>query len=626
MASKKKKPKPSAPKKVPKRSPPPSAPVSAPALEHAAEEITSPRPGTPFPVVGIAASAGGLDAFKKFFAAMPAESGAAFVCIPHLDPTHRSLMAELMARHTTMPVVEAKDKQRVQPNHVYIIPPNKYMTIANAALNLTGPVERGTASTPIDLFLRSLADDAQERAVCVIFSGTGAHGSLGLKAIKAAGGMAMVQDPKTAEYDRMPYNAVATGGADVVLPPEELPAALVNYLRHSYVNGARRLAVTGDGQAAVEEASENRIDGGGVAVVDITDRKLLEEQGQRLNEELERRIQERTAELRDSEQMMRSILAAAAEAMVVIDEKGIVHTFNKAAERMFGYQAHEVVGSDVTMLAAASMRQLFETGFWRHATVASDRRETEGRRKDGSTFPMELAISETRVGGRRIFPGVVRDISQRRELEREIVGIAANEQRRIGQDLHDGVGQELTGLALLARNLLEEVKTACPDEVELSEKIVAGLKRVLGQVRALSQGLLPVEVDSEGLMNALQGLAGRISDQAGIKCTFTCDQPVQMEDNTVATHLYRIAQEAVANALTHGKAKKIDIGLNASSGFLRLTIEDDGRGIQLPVKSDGLGLKLMQYRANLIGANCQVESGDGRGTLVTCVLYRGEEK
>ena len=154
------------------------------------------------PVAGLVASAGGLDAFKKFFAAMPADSGIAFVLIPHLDPQHESLMVELLARHTSMPVVEAADGMAVEANHVYIIPPNKNMTIAGGVLRLTGPVERGSWQTSIDLFLRSLADDQLEKAICIILSGTGSHGTLGLKAVKAAGGMAMVQDPATADYPR----------------------------------------------------------------------------------------------------------------------------------------------------------------------------------------------------------------------------------------------------------------------------------------------------------------------------------------------------------------------------------------------------------------------------------------
>ena len=138
-----------------------------------------------------------------------------------------------------MPVVEATDGMAVEANRVYILPPNKYMTISGGVLRLTGPVERSGPQTSIDLFLRSLADDKQEKAICIILSGTGSHGSLGLKAVKAVGGMAMVQDPSTAEYPRMPESAIATGLADYVLPVEKMPEALIKYVQHYYVNGAK---------------------------------------------------------------------------------------------------------------------------------------------------------------------------------------------------------------------------------------------------------------------------------------------------------------------------------------------------------------------------------------------------
>jgi two-component system CheB/CheR fusion protein len=192
-------------------------------------------------VAGIGASAGGLDAFKRFFAAMPPDSGIAFVLVPHLDPAHESFMVELLARHTRMPVVEAENDMPVEANHVYIIPPNKYMTIHGGVLRLTGPVERHTSQTSIDLFLRSLADDQQERSICIIFSGTGSHGTLGLKVVKAAGGMAMVQEPATAAYPRMPQSAIATGLADYVLPVEQMPEALLKYVQHAHVNGGTRI-------------------------------------------------------------------------------------------------------------------------------------------------------------------------------------------------------------------------------------------------------------------------------------------------------------------------------------------------------------------------------------------------
>ena len=190
-----------------------------------------------FPIVGIGASAGGLDAFKRLFGAMPADSGMAFVLIPHLDPTHESLMVELLAKQTAMPVREAEDGMAIEPNRVYIIPPNKYLAITNRQLKLTVPTERRGLQTAIDFSLRSLATDQQENAIGIILSGTGSHGTAGLKEIKLAGGMLMVQQPETAEYDQMPRSAIATGLVDFVLPPEEMPEVLVKFATHPYLNG-----------------------------------------------------------------------------------------------------------------------------------------------------------------------------------------------------------------------------------------------------------------------------------------------------------------------------------------------------------------------------------------------------
>ena len=229
--------------------PEPARPVSVPEPSDdsppaAADEdaLASERGRPELPVAGLVASAGGLDAFKKFFDAMPADSGIAFVLIPHLDPTHASLMVDLLTRRTSMPVVEAAEGMAVEANCVYIIPPNKDMTIAGGALRLTGPVERSSWQTSIDLFLRSLADDQLEKAIAIILSGTGSHGTLGLKAVKAAGGMALVQDPKTAGYPSMPESASATGLADYVLPVEQLPESLVKYVRHFHAHGGRVVA------------------------------------------------------------------------------------------------------------------------------------------------------------------------------------------------------------------------------------------------------------------------------------------------------------------------------------------------------------------------------------------------
>jgi two-component system, chemotaxis family, CheB/CheR fusion protein len=195
-----------------------------------------------FPIVGIVASAGGLDAFKKFFLAMPPDSGMAFVLIPHLDPTHESLMVELLGKMTSMSVVEAEHDINVLANCVYIIPPGTFMAITNGRLQLSEPPKQHAWETSIDFFLRSLALDQKERAIGIVLSGTGSHGAMGIREIKLAGGMAMAQQPETAEYDQMPTNAIATGQVDCVLPPERMPAALTKHVEQPYLNKGGEVA------------------------------------------------------------------------------------------------------------------------------------------------------------------------------------------------------------------------------------------------------------------------------------------------------------------------------------------------------------------------------------------------
>jgi two-component system CheB/CheR fusion protein len=186
-------------------------------------------------VVGVGASAGGLAAFQALLGAMPPASGMAFVLVPHLDPTHQSLMVELLARVTAMQVSEATDRQRVVPDHVYVIPPGKSMTIRAGKLRLAKPSQKRGSETAIDDFLASLAADCRDGAVGIVMSGTGNHGSRGLAAIKQHGGMVIVQRPETAAYDSMPRSAIATGVADLVLAPDEMPEALLACASHPFV-------------------------------------------------------------------------------------------------------------------------------------------------------------------------------------------------------------------------------------------------------------------------------------------------------------------------------------------------------------------------------------------------------
>lgn len=198
-------------------------------------------PGHPLPIVGIGASAGGLEAFEKFFTNMPADSGMAFVLIQHLDPTHKSMLAELVKRYTAMNVYEVEDGMKVEANCIYTIPPNRDMALFRGRLQLMEPVAPRGARAPIDYFLRSLANDQGEYAIAVILSGTGSEGAQGVRTIKGAGGLVMIQDPGSARYDGMPLNAIATGLSDYILPPEEMPSTLVKYVEHAFGVGHKAL-------------------------------------------------------------------------------------------------------------------------------------------------------------------------------------------------------------------------------------------------------------------------------------------------------------------------------------------------------------------------------------------------
>jgi two-component system CheB/CheR fusion protein len=196
------------------------------------EQLDLPEPSA-VRVVAMGASAGGLEAFELFFRNMPVDSGLAFVVIQHLDPTHKSILNEIIGRYTTMKVTEVTEGVDIEKNQVYIIPPNRDLVILNGRLHTIEPSTRRGFRQPVDFFFRNLALEFKERAIGIVLSGTGSEGGLGSRAIKGEGGMIMVQAPETAKYDGMPRNAIATGLADFILPPERMPEQLIAYIRHS---------------------------------------------------------------------------------------------------------------------------------------------------------------------------------------------------------------------------------------------------------------------------------------------------------------------------------------------------------------------------------------------------------
>ena len=222
-------------------------PEEAVAPEEKGEVEAEPQEEPDFPIVGIGASAGGLEAFEQFFTNIPddkvAETGMAFVLVQHLDPDHKSILVDLVKRYTKMKVFEVKDGMAVQPNCTYIIPPNRDMAILHGKLHLMEPVIHRSLKLPIDSFFRSMAQDMGHHAICIILSGTGTDGTLGLRAIKGAGGMAMAQSPESAGYDGMPRSAITTGMVDYILPPHEMPRQLISYAKHAF-NRVAKIGIT----------------------------------------------------------------------------------------------------------------------------------------------------------------------------------------------------------------------------------------------------------------------------------------------------------------------------------------------------------------------------------------------
>jgi PAS domain S-box-containing protein len=328
-------------------------------------------------------------------------------------------------------------------------------------------------------------------------------------------------------------------------------------------------------------------------------------------------------ELQEERNFVSAILDTVGALVVVLDGEGHILRFNPACELTTGYSMKEVQGKclwDLFLVAEEADR--FKTVFelLRTDLLPRDYQSCWVTRHGDQRL---IAWTSTLLPGSGdtsnyiIATGI--DITERKHLEKAILDISAREQRRIGQDLHDGLGQHLTGIAFMAK--VHEAKLAEQNKSEADEaaKIVKLVNEAIHKSRELARGLLPVVSDSRGLMSALQLWAAEVEDLFGISCRFRCERAVLIHDDSMATHLYHIAQEAVNNAIKHGNAQEILIHLTAEQGRGTLAIKDDGKGIaENPFRTQGMGLHIMNYRAGMIGGALEVRPDTPRGTVVTC--------
>ena len=365
---------------------------------------------------------------------------------------------------------------------------------------------------------------------------------------------------------------------------------------------------------------------------DVTERMRAEEALEQLNATLERRVAERTAELADANARHRAIADSALIGILTLDERGTIKSLNTAASQMFGSAPDKMVGRSINRLMA-SPHQMRGEKFLDHFLSHSLQPDNQGfnsagtvvlgRRKKGPMMMLELTVSDFTHGGRREFALMVRDITERKLLERELLEISERERRRLGHDLHDGLGQHLHALYFMASLLEREAKDVSPKCAKEANRLTRQLEQALELSRSLARGLQPVNAVSEGLMIALRELAERTRELYRFDCQFQCPAPVFIQRHAAANHLFRIAQEAVNNAMKHGKPSRIRIKLAATPERIVLGVRDNGVGIRrAPGRAGGMGLHVMQYRADAIKGSLLVHRHPQGGTEVVCTVTR----
>jgi PAS domain S-box-containing protein len=359
-------------------------------------------------------------------------------------------------------------------------------------------------------------------------------------------------------------------------------------------------------------------------------RRRAEAALQQSYEELEIRIEQRTRELRESNQLLREseerfrllVEGVADYAIVTLGSTGDIVSWNPGAERIHGFTSEQAIGQNAKefYLPEDIVRQKPTTDLRR--ALEQGRYEDEGWRvrQDGTKFWANVITTalQDEAGRPRGFAQVTRDVTELRSLEKQLLEISDRQQMRIGHDLHDGIGQELTGIALLTQNLRQRLLQSNAVESAEAARIAGLANRVLEQTRQLARGLAAVDLGPEGLETALDDLAAKVHISLGRPCTVAVSGSLQLADDAVAMHLYRIAQEATNNAARHAKAQHIRIELNTGPEAVVLSIHDDGIGVR-PKNGvhKGMGMHVMQYRARMIGASLEIRSNAG-GTSVIC--------
>ncbi|WP_020403302.1 PAS domain-containing sensor histidine kinase [Gracilimonas tropica] len=324
-----------------------------------------------------------------------------------------------------------------------------------------------------------------------------------------------------------------------------------------------------------------------------------------------------------------AIFESATEGIFTADKNLMIINVNPALQEMFGYQDSELIGEHAFLLIPSladfknEVHSQDELEIAIYESFLGKNRQFQGVKKDGTTFPLELNLNEVTLSDESFFTGLIRDISESRELENQILKVAESERFKIGQELHDGVGQMLSAIGLMTRNLSRKLRSNSLPGVQELDEITEMVQEADQEVRQLAHGLAHIELQNEGLQVALKRLCERFQSLLKTNCAFICSPGLDIEDRMMALHLYRIVQEAVKNAIKHGNANKIRVKLQKESNYILLTVEDNGIGLfedPNEQKFKGMGLSTMRYRAELLGGNFDIGNTSNGWTMVKCLI------